>query len=160
MYSFASQKISLTTEKGTGVIPGWETKIPQAMWCSQKKKIQSNLYISISTVISEYEVIFVMLFSHSVMSDSVRPQGLQHTRLSLCFTNSQSLLKFISIESVMPSNYLILFCPLLLLPSTFPSIRIFSNESALRVRWPKYWSFTISPSNEYSELISFRLKLK
>ena len=111
MYSFASQKISLTTEKGTGVIPGWETKIPQAMWCSQKKKIQSNLYISISTVISEYEVIFVMLFSHSVMSDSVRPQGLQHTRLSLCFTNSQSLLKLVSIKSVIPSKHLILLSP-------------------------------------------------
>ena len=147
MYSFASQKISLTTEKGTGVIPGWETKIPQAMWCSQKKKIQSNLYISISTVISEYEVIFVMLFSHSVMSDSVRPQGLQHTRLSLCFTNSQSLLKFISIESVMPSNYLILCHSLLPLPSIFPSIKVFSSESVLCIRWLKYWRFSISLSN-------------
>ena len=64
-----------------------------------------------------------------------------------------------SIESVMPSNYLILCHPLLLLPSIFPSIRVFSNESALRIRWPKYWSFSfsISPSNEYSGLISFRL---
>ena len=93
MYSFALQKISVITEKGTGMTPGRGTKIPQAMWCSQKKKkIQRNPYISISTVISEYEVIFVMLFSHSVVSDSLRPQGLQHTRLSLSFTISQSLL--------------------------------------------------------------------
>ena len=73
--------------------------------------------------------------------------------------NSQSLLKFMSIQSVMPSNHLILCCPLLLLPSTFPSIRVFSNESALHIRWPKYWSFSfsISPSCECSGLISFRM---
>ena len=72
-------------------------------------------------------------------------------------TNSQSLLKFMSIKLVMPSNHLILCCPLLLLPSIFPSIRVFSNESLLHIRWPKYWrfSFSISPSNEYSGLISF-----
>ena len=75
---------------------------------------------------------------------------------SLSFTISQNLLKFISIESVMPSIHLILCCPLLL-PSIFPSIRVFFYESALRIRWPKYWSFSISPSNEYSELISFRV---
>ena len=70
---------------------------------------------------------------------------------SLSFTNSQSYLKLMSIESVMPSNHLILCCPLLLLPSIFPGIRGFSNESALRIRWPKFWSFSfsISPSNEY-----------
>ena len=78
---------------------------------------------------------------------------------SLSITNSQSPPKPMSIESVMPSNYLILCRPLLLLPSIFPSIRIFSNESALRIRWPKYWSFSfsISPSNEYSGLVSFRM---
>ena len=78
---------------------------------------------------------------------------------SLSITNSWSLLKLTSIELVMPSNHLILCCPLLLLPSTFPSIRVFSNESVLRIRWPKYWSlsFSISPSNEYSGLISFRM---
>ena len=77
---------------------------------------------------------------------------------SLSFTISWSLLKFKSIESVMPSNHLILCCPLLFLPSVFPRIRVFSNESVLRIRWPKYWSFSfsISPSNEYSVLISFR----
>ena len=78
---------------------------------------------------------------------------------SLSITNSQSLLKLMSIELVMPSNHLILYHPLLLLPSIFPSIRVFSNESALHSRWPKYWSFSfsISPSNEYSGLISLRM---
>ena len=75
------------------------------------------------------------------------------------FITSWSLLKLVSIELVMPSNNFILCCPLLLLPSIFPSIRVFSNESVLRIRWPKYWnfSFSISPSNEYSGLISFRM---
>ena len=76
---------------------------------------------------------------------------------SLSVTNSWSLLKLMSIESVMPSNHLILYHPLLLLPSTFASIRVFSSKSVLRVRWPKYWSFSISPSNEHSGLISFRM---
>ena len=78
---------------------------------------------------------------------------------SLSITDSQSLLKLMSIELVMPSNHLILCHPLLLLPSNFPSIRILSNESALLIRWPKYWSFSfsISPSNEYSGLIAFRM---
>ena len=78
---------------------------------------------------------------------------------SLSVTNSWSLLKLMSIQSVMPSNHLILCRPLLLLPSIFPSIRVFSNELLLRIRWPKYWSFSfsISPSNEYSGLISFRM---
>jgi len=77
---------------------------------------------------------------------------------SLSITNFWSLLKLMSIESVMPSNHLILYRPLLLLPSVFPSIRVFSNESALHIRWPKYWSFSfsISPANEYSGLIFFR----
>ena len=78
---------------------------------------------------------------------------------SLFITNSRSLLKLMSIESVMPSSHLILGHPLLLLPSIFPSISVFSNESALRIRWPKYWSFSFSicPSNEHSGLISFRM---
>src|SRR5574341_1344165 len=77
---------------------------------------------------------------------------------SLSISNSQSLLKLMSIELVMPSNHLILCRPLFLPPSTFPSIRVFSNESALRIRWPKYWSFSfISPSKEHPELISFRM---
>ena len=76
---------------------------------------------------------------------------------SLSFTVSWSLLRFMSIESVIPSNHLILCHPLLLLPSIFPSIRVFSTESVLHIRWPKYWSFSIGPSNEYSGLISFKI---
>ena len=97
-------------------------------------------------------------FSLSAVSDSLQPHGLQHARLS-CPSNSWSLHKRTSIESMMPSNHLILCRPLLLLPSVFPSIRVFSNESVLLIRWPKYWSFSfnISPSNEYSGLISFTI---
>ena len=107
------------------------------------------------------------LFSFRKFSSA---QSLSHVQLfvtpwiaacqaSLPITNSQSLLKLMSIESVMPSNHLILCHPLLLLPSIFPSIRVFTNESVLHIRWPKYWrfSFSISPSNEYSGRISFRI---
>ena len=94
-------------------------------------------------------------FSHSVVSDSVTPWTAT-CQASLSITNFQSLLKFISIKPVMPSNHLVL-CHPLLLPSIFPSIRVFSNESALCIGWPEYWSFSISPSNEYSGLISFRI---
>ena len=96
--------------------------------------------------------------SHSVVSDSATPWTAAH-QASLSMTNAWSLLKLTSIESVMPSDYLILCRPLLLPPSTFPIIRVFSNESALCIRWPKYWSFSfiISPSNEYSGLISFTM---
>ena len=105
-------------------------------------------------------------FSHSVASDSLRPHESQHARPPWdCSTPGfpvhhqlQSLLKLISIESVMPSNHLILCPPLLLLPSIVPGIRVLSNEWVLHIRWPKYWSFSfnISLSNEYSRLISFR----
>ena len=92
------------------------------------------------------------------MSDSETPWTAAR-QASLFITNSQSLLKLIFIESVMPSNHLILSHPLLLLPSIFPSIRVFSKESTLCIRWPKYcsFSFNISPSNEYSGVISFRI---
>ena len=85
--------------------------------------------------------------------------GLQHARLPLSITKSWSLLKFMSIESVMPSNHLTLCRPFLLLPSIFPSITVFSSESVLHIKWPKYWSFSFSirPSKEYSVLISFRM---
>ena len=97
-------------------------------------------------------------FSRSVVSDSGIPWTAARQAF-LSITNSQSLLKLMSIESVMPSNHVILCCPLLLLPSIFPSIRVFSHESALHIRWPKYWScsFNISPSDEHSGLISFRM---
>jgi len=92
------------------------------------------------------------------MSDFATPWTTAR-QASLSITISQSLFKLTSIESVMPSNHLVLCCLLLLLPSVFPSIRVFSNESSPRIRWPKYWSFnfSISPSNEYSGLISFRM---
>ena len=98
----------------------------------------------------------VVVVQSQVMSDCLQPHGLQHARL--LFTISWSSLKLMSVESVMPSKHLIL-CHPLLLPSIFLSIRVFSNESAFHIRWPKYWSFSfsISPSNEYSGLISFRM---
>ena len=97
-------------------------------------------------------------FSRSVVSDSATPWAAA-LQASLSITNSWSLLKLMSIELVTPSNHLILYRPLLLLPSVFPSFRVFSNESLLHIRWPKYWSFnfSISPSNEYSGLISLRI---
>ena len=108
---------------------------------------------------------FLFLFhfssvAQSVMSHSLRPHGLQHTRLP-CPSPTPRVCSLMSIESVMPPNHLILCRPLLLLPSIFPSIRVFSNESTLHIRWPKYWSFSfsISVSNEYSGPISFRMDL-
>ena len=103
-----------------------------------------------------YCISSVQLLSHVRLFATPWTAALQ---ASLSITNSQSLPKPMSIESVMPSNHLILCRPLLLLPSTFPSIRVFSNESALRIRWPKHWSFSfnISPSSEHPGLISFRM---
>ena len=100
----------------------------------------------------------LLQFSHSVVSDCLQPHGLQQARPPV-HHNSWSLLKLLSIESVMPSNDLILCPPLLLLPSILSSIRVFSNQSALCIRWPKYcsFSFNISPSSEHSGLISFRM---
>ena len=102
--------------------------------------------------------IYSVQFSHSVVSNSVTPWTAAH-QASLSITNSWSLLKLMSVESVMPSNHLILCRPLPLLPSIFPSIMVSYSESVLHVRWPKYSSFTfsISPSNEHSGLISFRM---
>ena len=98
-------------------------------------------------------------FSSSVMSNSLQPHGLQYNRLPCAITNSWSLLKLMPIDLVMPSNHVIPCHPFLLPPSIFPSIRVFSYESVLSIRWPKYWnfSFSIIPSNEYSGLISFRM---
>ena len=117
------------------------TIIQESVWCSNDINFAS-----------------VSQFSHSVMSNSLRPH-MDCSQASLSITNSLSLLKLMSMESVMPSNHLILCHPLLLPPSIFPSIRVFSNESLLRFRWPKYcsFSFSISSSNEYSGLISFRM---
>ena len=111
-----------------------------------------------------WKVIFLptrllLLFSCLVVSDSLWPCEPQHTRLPSPSPSPTVMFRLMSSKSVMPSNHLILCHPLLLLPSIFPSIRVFSNESAVRIRWPKYWSFSfrISPSNEYSNLIFFRM---
>ena len=119
--------------------------------------------------LAKWEIIYVCVhvrvcvsvqFSHSVVSSSLWPPRTGACcQTSLSITNSQSLLKLMSIELMMPSNHLILCPPFLLLPSIFPSIMVFSNESVLHIMWSKYWSFSfsISPSNEYSGLISFKI---
>ena len=135
------------------------------------RHIHCNGYIGIYVTLTNnksYTRLFSSVhFGRSVVSDSLRPHGLQHARLPCpsptprVYSNScsLSLLKLMFIELVMPFNHLILCRPLLLLPSIILSIRVFSNESVLRLRWPKYWnfSFSISPANEYSGLISFRM---
>ena len=110
-------------------------------------------------VVHIYKGIFSSVqFSRSVVSDSETPKTAA-CQASLSIINSRSLCKLMSVESVMPSNHLILYHPLLLPPSIFPSSRFFSNESIIRIKWPKCWSFSfsISPSNEYSGMISFRI---
>ena len=122
-------------------------KIPGS---SSQKNIDSTRYLSLNPFGSVQLLNRVQLFATPWTASR---------QASLSITNSQSWLKLMSIELVMPSNHLILCCPLLLLPSIFPSIRVYSNESVLRIRWPKYWhfSFNISPSNEHLRLISFRM---
>ena len=126
----------------------------------RSQRIKLNFKILPSSILISLMFIYIYIsvqFSCSVMSDSLLPHRLQHTRLP-CPSSSQSLLRLMSIKLLMPSNHLIL-CPLLFLPSIFPSIRVFSSESALHLGWPTYWSFSfsISPSNEeHSGLISFR----
>ena len=118
----------------------------------------SHLFKIATFLISEYHHFIAVVQSFTCVQLFATPWPAAH-QASLSFTNSQSFLKLTSIESIMPSNHLILCCPLLLLPLVFPRIRVFSNESALHIRWQKYWSFSlsISPSNEYSWLISFRI---
>ena len=106
---------------------------------------------------------FVLMHPYSVqisplvMSNSLRPHGLQHARLPCPSPTPRACSNSVSIKLVMTSSHLILCHPLLLLPSIFPNIQVFSSESVLHIRWTKYWSFSISPSNEYSGLISFRM---
>ena len=99
----------------------------------------------------------LLLFSRSVVSDSLQTPQTAARQVSLSFTIAWSLFKLMSVELAIPSNHLVFCHPLLLLPYIFPSIRVFSNELALCIRWPKYWSFSNSPSNEYSRLSSFIL---
>ena len=139
-----------------------KSKFPKIVYKGPGSRLSIHLQQTLSRKI-------LSQFSRSVVSNSLRPHESQHTRLpclslsclslSLSITNSQSLLKLMSIESVMPSSHLVLCHPLLLLPPIPPSIRVFSNESIICLRWPKYWSFSfnISPSNEHPGLISFRM---
>ena len=143
--------------------PGLKTYcLYSSLWNNFREANKENMILSENPVSICCPGIFGLPvhFSHSVVSDSLWTRGL-HTacQSSLSITNFQSLLKLMSIESVMPSNHLILCLPLLLPPSIFPSIRVFSNESVFHIRWPKDWSFSfrISPSNEYSGLISSRI---
>ena len=131
--------------------------------------IQSSAFPTLSayvyplpTAICLLSISFIEIFlqfSHSVVSESLRPRGLQHARPPCPSLTPGVYPNSCPIDSVIPSNHLSLCHPFLLPPSFFPSIRVFSNESALRIRWPKYWnfSFNISPSNEHSELIFFRM---
>ena len=127
------------------------------MMKSQNALSPTGFLCALSSEVSSAAVL-LPLSSCPVVSDSLRPYGLQHARPP-CPSPNSGVYPLMSIESVMLSNHLILCRPLLLLPSIFPGIRVFSKESVLRIRWPKYcsFSFNISPSNEYSELISFRI---
>ena len=125
--------------------------MPSRTFTGREEKSMPNLRAS--------KTLSSVQFSRSVVSNSSRPHEITACQASLSITNSQSSFKLMSIESVMPSSHLILCHPFLLLPPIPPSIRVFSNESALRMRWPKYWSFSfsISPSNEHLGLISFKM---
>ena len=137
----------------------YQEKAMFTVWWSTVGLIHYSFLNPSETITSEkYAQKIYLLFSRSVIWLFETPWTAAR-QVSLSFTISQSLLKLMSIESVMPSNHLIFCRPLLLLPSIFPSIRVFSNESVLHIIWPKYWSlsFSISPSNEFSGLISLRI---
>ena len=125
---------------------------------SNRKTIIKVIWLKMFLMLKTEFWVSSVQFSSSVMSNSATPWTTAH-QVSLSITNYKSPRKPMSIELVMPSNHLILCHPLLLLPSIFPRIKVFSNESALHIRWPKYWSFSfnISPSNEHPGLISFRM---
>ena len=167
--STPSSQSSLYSCRGTGSESGRADTGCQAhlsLWpLLTDEVLQASSSVSAGLNISghnQFSLWVSLLFCCSVAQPcpTLQPHGLQHARFPCpSFTISWSLLKFTSIESMVPSNHLILCHPLLLLPSVFPSIRVFSKELALRIRWPKYWSFSfsISPSNKYSGLISFRV---
>ena len=136
--------------------PGCHSLIPSTPWALISCHCHPTLEVRGWMVLSSSNCHSVQLLSHVWLFET---SWIAAHQASLSITNSRSLLKLMSIESLMPSNNLILFHPLLFLPSIFPSIRVFSNESVLCIRWPKVWSFSINinPSNEYSGLISFRM---
>ena len=146
--SILAWEIPQKEESGSATVPGVTKQSDMTEWLNSNNKTFNNVYsVQFSSVQS---ISRVQLFA--------TPWAAAH-QASLSITNSQSLPKLMSIESVMPSNHLILCRPLLLPPSVFPSIRVFSNESVLHIKWSKYWSlsFKISPSNEHPGLISFRM---
>ena len=125
-----------------------------SIWSLRESQVEVNSNLNCPQWFSSVQ------FSRSVMSDSLQPHELQHARPPCPSPTPRVYSKLMSIESVMSSNHLILCCPLLLLPSIYPSIKVFSNESVLRIRWPNWsFSFSISPSNEYSGLVFFRIDL-
>ena len=144
----------------------WISSTYKSTWTSLGNLFHGKLPSRITNLLQTLGLLniqthFPQLYIQSVQSLSLVwlfvTQWIAAHQASLSITNSHSLLKLMSIESVMPSNHLILCRPLLLLPPIPPSIRVFSNESTLRMRWPKYWSFSISPSSEHPELVSFRV---
>ena len=137
-------------------LPEWHTAGPQSKRTQNKKHLPARPYSALYR--HSLHLARLSQFSRSALSDFAA-LWTAACQAFLSITNSRNLLKLMSIESMMPSNNLILYLPLLVLHSIFPSIRVFSNESVLRIRWPKYWSFSfsISLSNEYSGLISFRM---
>ena len=132
---------------------------------NHKKKILGNFYWSIVTLQCQFLMyskvnqlcMYIRCCSVTQSCPTFRDPVDQSMQASLSFSTSQSFLRLMSIEWVIAFNHLILCCPLLLLPSIFPSIRFFSNESVLCIKWPKYWNFSTSPSNEYSGLIFFKI---
>ena len=159
------ERMKTKGEEGSRGWDGWRASPTQGtwIWANSRRQwrigkcethIQSTLWLTQSS-----PCIFLCSLQYSSVTQSCLTPWTAACQASLSITNSQSPRKPMSIELVMPSNHLILCHPLLLLPSIFPSIRVFWNESALHIRWPKYWSFSfnISPSNEHPGLISFRM---
>ena len=149
-YLHADSMLTGGRERWWQLGPHWEVEILRTSWVPLLLKTSTARDVQYLLI-----RIVVQLLSHVWLFCD----PMDCSTLGFPVLHHLSLLRLMSIESVMPSNHLLLFCPLLLLPSIFLSIRVFSRESALHIRWPKYWSFTfsISPSNEYSELISFRI---
>ena len=150
-------RLCALTARNSGSIPGWGTKVPTFPAVQPKQNKQTTKKTKQNYMKKMQLLLF--LFNHSILSDSLQPPWTAARQVSLSFTISQSLFKLMCIGSVLPSNHLILCHPLFLLPSIFPSIRVFSNKSALHIRWPRYWSFSFStrPSSVHSGLISFRI---